>query len=734
MSDAQRINDLRRQIDRHNRLYYVEAAPEISDLRFDELLAELVALEAKHPGLVTPDSPTQRVGGEPIEGFETVTHATAMLSIDNTYDRDELIAWHKRVVKGLGLEKEGSLWADPDRFAYVVEPKVDGVAVSLRYERGRLAQAATRGDGRRGDDITHNVRTIRAVPLTLHVDPDTDAAIEIPEVLEVRGEVFMPSGEFERINRQRRDDGLDLYANPRNVTAGTLKQIDPRQVAKRKLLFFAHGRGQVEPDRFETYSGFLAALRAWGLPTNPRTKRCRGIDDAWGFIENFAAHRAGLDYGVDGMVIKVDRFDQQQHLGTTSKSPRWCIAYKYAAEQATTKLLKVDWQVGKSGRLTPRATMQPVFLAGTTVRHASLHNLGELRKKDVHAGDTVVIEKAGEIIPQVVRVVTEARTGDARPVVPPSQCPVCGGPIEIEYDQARSKQVKSWSDRVAQSPEESVDDVGPTGSPEAPAPLSELDETARYCINPECPAQFREKLIWYAARGQMDIDGLGVKLIDQLLDQGLVHHFADLYPLTVDQLAGLERMAEKSATNVVQAIERSKKRGLARVLASLGIRHIGSVTARTLAGHFKDIETLTAATVEQLQEVPDVGPAVAASLHAYLHSEVGQATLELLDDAGVEMTSHQQEQARATPDSDFANKTVVLTGTLESYTRPQLTEKLLGLGAKVTGGVSKKTDIVIAGADPGSKLDKARRLGVMIWDEAQLLEALRSATPDESTR
>ena len=728
--EAERIDNLRREIDRHNRLYYVEAAPEISDRQFDQLLTQLQELETRHPQLVTPDSPTQRVGGQPIDGFQTVAHNVAMLSIDNTYDRDELLAWHKRVLKGLDLEQDDSeaLWVDPNDLAYVVEPKIDGVAVSLRYEQGRLAQATSRGDGQRGDDITQNIRTVRAIPLKLNTDSVSDISPQIPEILEVRGEVFMAIGELKRINRQRAEDGLDRYANPRNVTAGTLKQLDPRVVAQRKLLFYAHGRGQVEPDSFVTHSQFLTSLRDLGLPTNPLTKTCSTVEEVWRYIEEFEIRRADLDYGVDGMVVKVDRFDRQRQLGSTSKSPRWCIAYKYAAEQATTKLLKVEWQVGKSGRLTPRATMESIFLAGTTVKHASLHNLGEIRRKDIRPGDTVVVEKAGEIIPRVIRAVEGKRARDTPDVEPPKECPVCGGPVEVEYDQKRVKEVESRSDLAATE----ITKAG-TDNPSAEIvpqiqPLSDRDETARYCINPECPAQFREKLIWFASRRQMDIDGLGVKLIDQLLQKGMVEHFADLYALTVDQLASLERMASKSATNVVNAIGQSKHRGLAKVLGALGIRHVGTVTARTLARHFKDISSLFEASVEVLQQVPDVGPAVASSLHRYLRSDVGKITVDLLREVGVDMTSHDYAPPHPVADSIFTNKVIVLTGTLESFTRPQLGEKLQALGAKVTSSVSKKTDLLIAGSDPGGKLKKANNLGIEIWDEAQLLEALQGQT------
>lgn len=729
---ANRIDQLRREIRRHDRLYYVEARPEISDRQYDRLVEELQKLEAEHPELITEDSPTQRVGGEPIAGFLTVVHSQPMLSIDNTYSREEFFEWHGRLLRGLkgGGGGRGA--------HFVAEPKIDGVAVNLRYERGQLVLAASRGDGQQGDDITQNARTISAIPLMLGVwdeghkrGPHAVRGVEkIPDVLEVRGEIYMSFDELRRINRQRVDAGEEPYANPRNLTAGTLKQLDPRVVAQRRMGFFAHGRGEVQPDPFHSYSQFLEAIRRWGIPTHPQARRCDTIEEVWELIQTFEEQRRTLGYAVDGIVVKVDEYDLQRELGATSKSPRWCIAYKYAAEQAVTKLLRVDWQVGKSGRLTPRATMEPVLLAGTTVRHATLHNLGEIRKKEIHEGDMVVIEKAGEIIPQVVGVMLENRMPGAGPIEPPTSCPECGSPVEVEYDQRRVHELEVWSGRLAKHQTKAVQNEGlfaveptPPESPESPESLSELDETARYCINPECPAQFREKLIWYAGRSGMDIEGLGEKLVDQLVSKGLVHHFADLYRLNVEQLAELERMGQKSAQNVVNGIEQSKGRGLARVLGSLGIRHIGSVTARTLARYFKDVDAVVGASPEELQRVPDVGPAVAESLHTYLHSDAGRETIRSLQEVGVDLTSREYTK-RPAAGSAFADKTIVLTGGLEHFTRPELTAKLQELGAKVTGSVSKNTDLVIAGADAGSKLDKARQLGVEVWDEQQLLAAL----------
>lgn len=671
-SDAQRIAYLRREIERHDRLYYVEARPEISDQEYDRLVAELKALEEKHPELVTPDSPTQRVGGAPIGGFRTVAHARRMFSIDNTYSRDDLVAWHQRVLKGLGFDNAAAHPVD-----YVAEPKIDGVAVSLRYEKGRLALALTRGDGERGDDITHNVRTIRAVPLKLS---ETDAPC--PKVLEVRGEVFMPNEELHRLNSLRTEAGEELFANSRNATAGTLKQLDSRIVAQRHLLFTAHGRGEVVPDHFERHSQFLQAVRSWGVPTNPLTRLCHNLNSVWSFIEEFSSARHRLPYGVDGVVIKVDRFDQQEQLGYTSKSPRWCMAYKYAAEQATTRLLGITWQVGKGGTLTPVAELEPVLLAGTTVKRAGLHNIDEIHRKDVRVGDHLVIEKAGEIIPQVVRVIPEKRPPGTHPTKAPTKCPSCGQPT-----------------------------------------VREQDEVAIRCVNPQCPAQLRERLIWFAGRGQMDIDGLGDKAVYQLADAGLLHSFADIYRLRHhrDELIELERMGPKKVDNLIEAIEDSKSRGLARLLAGLGIRHVGTRGAQVLAEHFGSMDKLLKASKEELAEIPDVGPVTAESVWRFLHSAAVQRVIDELAHAGVNMTAPRKAAVTSSP---FAGKTIVLTGTLEHFPRKELTEKLESLGAKVTGSVSKNTDLVIAGADPGSKLDKARQLGIEVWDEPHLLQTL----------
>ncbi len=681
-SAAKRVEQLRQLIRKADRAYYVDAAPIMADSEYDRLLRELQRLEEQHPDLADPDSPTQRVAGEPIKGFQTVRHTVPMQSIDNTYSIEDLRAWHTRVLKGLGLDGEtDSLYAKAPEVEYVCDPKIDGVAISLRYEKGRLVSAVTRGDGEKGDDVTAQVRAIRAIPLELAAHGKEPP----PAVLEVRGEIFMPNAEFERINREKEKAGEALFANARNSTAGTLKNLDPKVTAARRLNFVAHGRGQIEGlGDIEAYMDFLKWVKGMGVPVSPHVKLCQSIAQVEKTIEKFKDARAGLGYGVDGMVIRVNRFDQQEALGSTSRAPRWCIAFKYPAEQGVTVLERVEWMVGKGGTLTPRATMKPIFIAGTTVMHATLHNIEEIRRKDIRVGDAVIIEKAGEIIPQVVGVVLEKRPKGSKPMEPPKHCPACRGTVEQEGPKV-------------------------------------------FCVNPECPEQFREKLKWFVGRDQMDIDGLGEKLVDQLVDAGLVHHFADLFtlPQKREALLALERLGEKSVENLIAGIEEAKGRGLARVLAGLGIRHIGVSTAKTLAKHFPDAAALLEASYEDLLALPDFGEVTAKTLHDYLQSRQGRDAFARLKGAGVDLKSSMYRKREARPDSPFSGKTVVLTGTLESFTRPELTERLEALGAKVSGSVSKKTDLVIAGESAGSKLDKARELGIEVWDEKRLTAALR---------
>ncbi|MEO1278080.1 MAG: NAD-dependent DNA ligase LigA [Planctomycetota bacterium] len=705
-----RIADLRDRLTRANRAYYADADPIMSDTEFDLLLKELADLEARHPDLADPASPTVRVGGDPIEGFVTRPHAARMMSIDNTYNEAEVRAWVERVTKTLTGK------AEADRF--VCDPKIDGVAVSLRYERGELIYALTRGDGTSGDDVTHAARTVRAIPLRLDADGD-----DLPDVLEIRGELFIPLSEFGRINRERAEAGDAPLMNPRNATAGTIKMLDPTVAAERRLGFVAHGRGEVDDGFSESFTDLMARIRALGVAVSPMTTTMRDADGVLEAIEAFADARHDLDYLTDGMVVRVNRFEQQDSLGVTSKSPRWAIAYKYAAERAHTVLLGVEHQVGKTGKITPRATMEPVLLAGTTVQHATLHNYGQIAQKDIRIGDTVEIEKAGEIIPYVLGVVTAARGKGAKKIIPPSVCPTCGGVVEVE-------------------PAEAADD---------PAL-----ETTRRCVNPECPAQVREKLVWFVGRRQMDIDGLGEKTIDLIREcEDLpLEHFADIFALHEheDALKELEGLGAKSVQVMLEGIEAAKGRGMARVLAGLGIRHVGESTAKALARVFPSIDALLEAEAWQLmpralnsmsqaererltgssaklEDPPDtgLGALTAPIVHDYLHSKAAQDTFDRLRDAGVDLASSDYvdpEDRPAEGDSVFAGRKFVMTGSLEHFERGALKDVLESLGAKVSGSVSKNTDVVVAGEKAGGKLDKAQSLGIEIWDEARLLQEL----------
>lgn len=682
MTETERIIELREELHRANRAYYVDASPLMADSEFDALLRELEELEAKHPELADENSPTRRVGGEPIEGFETIAHSVAMLSIANTYNEDGLREWSERVTRDA---KGGA--------GFFVDAKIDGVALSVRYEDGRFVRAVTRGDGERGDDVSHAARTIRSLPLTL---PEG-----APPLLEVRGEVFIPDEVFARINRGRAEAGDEAFMNPRNACAGTLKNLDPTVAASRDLVFVPHGRGALAEgleDELGTHGAFVEMLSGLGFR---KPDFCGRYDDLSGVVDairGFETGRRGLGYQTDGVVVRVDSFEQQALLGRTSKSPRWCVAYKFAAERAETVLVDVEFQVGKTGKITPRAVMEPVLLAGTTVRHASLHNFGQILKKDIRVGDVVEVEKAGEIIPYVVGSVAAKRGDGTKEIVPPAECPVCGGVVELE-------------------PAEAADD--------------RALETARRCVNPECSAQLREKLVWFVGRRQMDIDGLGEQTIDQILGSEIpLRGFADIFRLHEhrEALLALDRMGEKKLENMLAGIEEAKSRGLARVLAGMGIRHVGESTSKQIARVFTDVDALRAATVESLKGVEGLGDLTAPVLHDYLHSEAARKTFEDLASVGVDLSSREfVEGASAGSDSVFAGKTIVLTGTLEDWKRPDLQEHLESLGAKVTGSVSKKTDLVIAGAEAGSKLAKAESLGVEVWDEAALREALSSA-------
>ncbi|UCE99642.1 MAG: NAD-dependent DNA ligase LigA [Planctomycetota bacterium] len=659
-----RIERLRTEVRRHDYLYYVLNQPEITDRQYDKLFAELKELEQVNPQLITSDSPTQRVSERPLEGFTTVRHAVPMLSMDNTYNADELRAFDERVAKGLGSKD----------YNYVVELKIDGVAISLRYERGQLITAATRGDGEVGDDVSANVRTIKAVPLVLL------GGGEIPDVLEVRGEVYMPTAAFVELNRLRSEAGEPAFANPRNAAAGSLKLLDARITAQRNLAFFAYSIGEISQPLAEGHWQSLQNFKKLGLPVNPNIKKAGDINEVIDICLGWTERRLRLDYLIDGMVIKVNRFDQRDILGATGRAPRWCISYKFPAEQSETTVESIDVQVGKSGILTPVANLAPVQLSGTTVKRATLHNFDELGRLDVRQGDTVVIEKAGEIIPQVVEVKKKLRPARAVRFKVPKKCPNC--------DSAVAK-----------------------------------DENGVYirCLNPDCLGQLKERLRYFAGRNQMDIEHLGTSLIEQLVDTGLVKNFADLYKLQIADVAVLERMAEKSAANVIEAIEKSKLQPLWRLVAALGIRHIGGQSAQLLAEHFGSLEALMAADEETLAAIDQIGPTMAESVYEYFRNKTNRTIIDELLVTGVK-----PQRPKAKRGDKFAGKTIVVTGTLENFTRQQAENTIKQAGGKTSSSVSKKTDFVLAGENPGSKHDKARQLGVKVISEKKFLEMLNS--------
>jgi len=711
--DAQRIEQLRETISRHDTLYYVQAAPEISDRDYDRLLDELKALEAAHPELVTPQSPTQRVAGRSIDGFESVTHAVAMLSIDNTYNADEVREFDARVRKAFG---EAS-------FHYLADPKIDGVACSLRYESGRLVRAVTRGDGLTGDDVTANVRTIRSVPLLLNGD-------DAPEVLEVRGEIYWPRSAFDACNVRRVAAGQEKFANPRNGCAGTLKQLDPSVAAERKLAFLAHGLGEMSVRPAPRASEINQRLAGWGIPTSPHGRVCGTIDEVLEVIGSWLTLRSEVDYETDGFVVKVDELDLRDKIGTTSRYPRWCIAYKYESEQAETVLLGVDFQVGRTGKATPVAHFEPVQLGGTTVSNASLHNFDRVDHLALRLGDTIVVEKAGEIIPQVVAVVADKRVSEGELISAPSQCPECQTPLQ--RDKPKEGQVafrcvnaeceRHMERRQLSKAPEMCRGLRGRGCDE---PVEIVDGmVALRCENPECPAQFRERLGFFAGRDQMDIENLGPAVVDQLVDAGLVTRFADLFSLPPGKLIGLDRMGAKSATNLLAAIETSKSRGLARVIAALGIRHAGGRAAAILAPVFGDIDKLAGASVEELTEIDEIGPTIAQSIHDFFHSDKGRETIDGLKHAGVEMTAEAPETPAGGAGGAFEGKTIVVTGTLEGFSRREAKDAIQSAGGRASSSVSSKTDFVVAGASPGSKVTKAEKLGVEVIDEEEFKKRL----------
>ncbi|MEZ5294550.1 MAG: NAD-dependent DNA ligase LigA [Vicinamibacterales bacterium] len=661
VTPAERAADLRREIRRHEELYYIVNAPEISDQQFDALLRELQSLEAAHPELVVPESPTQRVSGRPAEGFETVAHAAPMLSLDNAYNEAELRAFDERVRKGLGADAP---------VTYVAELKVDGLSIALTYEEGRLVRGATRGDGVLGEDVTANVRTIRALPLALRGTP--------PPRLEVRGEVYLPKAAFERTNRERAAAGEPLFANPRNTAAGAMRNLDAAHVATRGLMAWTY---QVVADPAAvpaSHDALLQALAAWGLPVEPDWEVCRGIDAVWAYCQRWAGARKDLPFETDGVVVKVNDFAERTWLGITSKFPRWAVAFKFPAERVTTVLREIRVNVGRTGAATPYAVLEPVFVAGSTVSMATLHNADDIARKDIREGDTVVVEKAGDVIPRVVGPVAADGAARQAPWVMPRDCPVCGSALHRDEDEV------VWR-----------------------------------CENVSCPARLRRSLEHFASRGAMNIEGLGEALVDQLVTAGLVRDVADLYALTAEPLEALERMGRKSTANLLAEIERSKGNDVWRLLYGLGIRHVGERVAQVLARHLGSIAALAAQTVESLQLVPEVGPILAAAIVEWFSDPSNRSLVDKLERVGVRTSGPVTAQLAA--EGPLAGKTFVLTGTLEAMSRDEAAQKIEALGGRVSGSVSKKTSYLVVGADPGSKAEKARQLGVPTLQEAEFL-------------
>jgi DNA ligase (NAD+) len=687
MDPLTRINQLRTEIRYHEERYYIHNAPDVSDEEFDRLLHELERLEAENPDLVTPDSPTQRVAGRAAEGFPTVEHIAPMLSLDNAYNEEELRAFDERVRRGAGRGSEP--------IAYVAELKIDGLSIALTYQDGRLVRGATRGDGVRGEDVTANVRTIRAIPLSLRGAP--------PGRLEIRGEVYLSRRSFQRMNEEREREGEPLFQNPRNAAAGTMRNLDPSLVAKRRLGAFTYQLVLPSPDLQPVdaaLSGFTAKathaevlewMRDLGAPVEPHWARCGNIDAAVAFCQEWADGRRSLDFDTDGVVIKVDDLALRDRLGTTAKFPRWATAFKFPAQQAHTKLLKIDVNVGRTGANTPYAILEPVFLAGSTISMATLHNAEDLARKDLREGDTVIVEKAGDVIPRVVAPLLNLRPPDSVPWVMPTTCKVCGS--ELYRDE---------------------------------------EEVVWRCENSSCPARLRRSLEHFASRTAMNIEGLGESLVDQLIEQGLVHDFADLYHLEPSQLEALvvaprtprseravPRKLGKVGRNVYEQIVRSKENDLSRLIYALGIRHVGEKAAATLARYLRTMEAVVSAPIEALQSVPDVGPVLAASVRAFADEPRNRALLAKLADAGVNMVTRQPDPVRAAP-GRLAGKTFVLTGTLDTLTREEAESTIEQLGGKVSGSVSKKTSYLVVGTDAGSKLEKARALGVPTLTETEL--------------
>lgn len=659
----QRIEQLKEQLNRWSHEYYVEDKPTATDAEYDKAYHELLALEKEHPEFVTADSPTQRVGGEVLEQFQKVTHTNPMLSLSNAFSKEDLEEFDARLRKLTNRAIE-----------YVCELKIDGLSIALTYKNGQLQLGATRGDGTTGEDVTGNVRTIKSVPLSL----------KEPWNIEVRGECYMPKKSFVALNESREEEGLEVFANPRNAAAGSLRQLDPKIAAKRNLSVFLYSSPSVEELDVSTQEELLKKMAEIGFVTNPERLKCQTIDEVWNYIETIGAKRQELPYEIDGMVIKVNDFATQEEIGYTVKAPRWAIAYKFPAEEAQTVVRDVEWTVGRTGVVTPTAVMDPVQLAGTTVRRASLHNIDLMKERDIRLEDTVVIHKAGDIIPEVTRVILEKRPATSQPYEFPTTCPVCHEKLEhLE------------------------------------------DEVAIRCLNPKCPAQLTEGMSHFVSRNAMNMSGIGPSIIKQLFEEGLVLDVADLYKLTLDQLLALDKIQQKSAENILEAIENSKANSLERLLTGLGIRHVGTKAAKEMAQHFENMKALQEASIEQLLEIDGLGDIIAYSVKTYFEQPSVQELIQELQDRGVNMSYLGKTKADSEASGHIlSGKTVVLTGTLEQLTRQDAKEKLESLGAKVTGSVSKKTDVVIAGHSAGSKLDKANSLGIEVWSEQQFLDSL----------
>ena len=669
-ANRKKVESLRSEIRHHNTRYHALDDPEVPDAEYDRLVRELTALETKHPELISRDSPTQRVGAEPIKSFGTVEHTVPMLSLDNAFSEDELQDFHRRVTERLGIDDS------KDELDYSAEPKLDGAAVSLLFEGGEFIRAATRGDGATGEDITHNVRTIASVPLKL-------IGTGYPSTLEVRGEVFMPRAGFEKFNELAREKGEKTFVNPRNAAAGSLRQLDPRLTAERPLDMYAYSVGQVDGGSLpEKHSAILDQLQTWGLKICPERNVVNGIRGCLDFYQYIGKRRDSLSYDIDGVVYKVDRLDFQQQLGFVSKAPRWAIAHKFPAQEELTVVRDIEFQVGRTGAVTPVARLEPIFVGGVTVSNATLHNMDELHRKDVRVGDTVIVRRAGDVIPEVVRVIKKKGARRKSRVKTPTKCPVCGSKVVRIEDEA----------------------------------------VARCTGGLFCEAQRSEALKHFVSRRALDIEGLGSKLIEQLVTMGRVKTPADIFNLDRDELVEMERMGEKSADNLLESIEKSKATTLSRFLYGLGIREVGDATAVALAGFYGTLELIMSATEEDLQEVPDVGPVVASRVHAFFSESHNADVIQRLKDSGVHWKESKPDTMKE--DGPLAGKTFVLTGTLTSMTRDEAKERIHARGGKVTGSVSKKTDFVVFGDNPGSKLARAQKLAVDTIDQAGLEKML----------